>query len=190
MAATISKSPTPVRLSLRYSNGVVVSHNARALACDENSLRLLSSQEFEKGSTLTVLAPFLDGIATCWVFGCVRSRELPGCFELVLHFAKKPAFAAVSALARPQEQKQRTSLRDEALQDATELLINGLYRLPPPQFSQVLHEIPPELRSPALVSAAAAVIFLLQQKGSVNLVRLIGDVRKAVHETTFQATKR
>jgi hypothetical protein len=191
MAAIISKSPTPVRLSLRYSNGVVESHNVRAIGYDENTLRVVSSREFEKGSTLTVLAPFLEGISTCWVFGCARSQELPGSFELVLQFAKRPVFATASPTPLPHQQKQRAPARHDAMmQEATELLINGLYRLPPPRFSQVLHEIPAELRSAALVSAAAAVVFLLQQKGLVNLGRLIGDVQKGVRESPYQAAKK
>jgi hypothetical protein len=176
MAPTLLKSPVTVRLSLRYSNGVVESHNARALTYDESSLRVLSSREFEKGTTLSVFAPFLDGIATCWVFGITRSDELPGHFELFLQFAKKPGLVTVSPLAA---QKQRSAPRSDLLQEATELLINGLYRLPPPRFSRVLQEIAPDLRPAALVSAAAAVIFLLQQKGLANLARLIGEVQEA-----------
>ncbi|MBF8305381.1 MAG: hypothetical protein HW398_569, partial [Acidobacteria bacterium] len=56
---------------------MVISHNERALSYDEKSLRVLSSREFEKGTTLSVLAPFFEGIATCWVFGIARSREQP-----------------------------------------------------------------------------------------------------------------
>lgn len=155
---------------------MVVSHNARALSYDEKSLRVLSSQPFEKGTTLSVLAPFFEGTATCWVFGISKSQEQPGNFELVLEFAKKPALVAASPAA---PQRQANSPEQIEMREAIELLTVGLYRLPAPRFSQVLREIPAELRSPALIAAAAAVIFLLQEKGLVDLSRLVGAAREA-----------
>ena len=181
MMTTLAKSPVPVRLSLRYSNGMVVSHNTRALSYDENSLRVLSNCGFEKGTTLTVLAPFFEGITTGWVFGIARSQEQPGYYELVLQLAKKqlakkPVFAPATAAVQP---KQPNLPPSDAMQEATEKLIAGLYRLPLPRFSRVLEEIPTELRPASLVISVTAVIFLLQTKGHVNLSRLVQDVREA-----------
>jgi len=170
------KSQAPVRLALRYANGVVISHNARALSYDEKSLRVLSSQQFDMGTTLSVLAPFFEGIATCWVIGVVRSPEQPGYYELALEFAKKPVMLAVSA---PAPRAQRSQLYQNEMAEAIELLTTGLYRLPPPRFSQVLRELPSELRSLALTASAAAVIFLLREKGLVDLNRLVRESRKA-----------
>jgi len=174
---TLIKSLEPVRLSLRYANGMVISHNARALSYDEKSLRVLSSQQFEKGTTLSVLAPFFEGITTCWVFGIARSREQPGYYELVLEFAKKPAIAAAPSSA--QRAQPNPTQRNE-MREAIENLTTGLYRLPAPRFSQVLRELPSELRSLALTASAAAVIFLLQEKGLVDLNRLVREARKGV----------
>ena len=176
MVTTLAKSPVPVRLSLRYSNGMVVSHNTRALSYDENSLRVLSNCGFEKGTTLTVLAPFFEGITTGWVFGIARSQEQPGYYELVLQLDKKPVSAPATAAVQP---KQPNLPPSDAMQEATEKLIAGLYRVPPPRFSRVLEEIPPELRPASLVISVTAVIFLLQTKGHVNLSRLVQDVREA-----------
>ena len=168
-------------MSVRYSNGLVLTHNARALSYDENSLRVLSSQPFEKGTTLTVLAPFLEGIATCWVFGVANSQEQPGLFEMVLQFAKKPVLVSPSVSQSPAaRRKQPRQAERAAMQESIERLITGLYRLPPPPFSEVLRELPKESRSAALVAAAAAVIFLLQGKGLVNTGRLIQHVREAM----------
>lgn len=177
MVITLIKSPAPVRLSLRYANGMVVSHNARALSYDEKSLRLLSSQQFEKGTTLSVLAPFFEGIATCWVIGIARSQEQPGYFELVLEFAKEPTLVAAPASA---PRTQRNQPHQNEMREAIERLTTGLYRLPSPRFSQVLLELPSDLRSLALTASAAAVIFLLQEKGLVDLGRLVREARKGV----------
>ena len=171
------KSPVPVRLSLRYANGMVISHNTRALGYDEKLLRVLSSQPFEKGTTLSVLAPFFEGIATCWVFGIARSKEQPGYYELVLEFARKPEAVVVPA---PAARTQPSAPQRSEMKEAVERLTAGLYRLPTPRFSQALREIPSEQRSLALIAAAAAVIFLLQEKGLVDLGRLVREARKAV----------
>jgi hypothetical protein len=156
---------------------MVISHNARALSCDEKSLRVLSSQQFEKGTTLSVLAPFFEGIATCWVIGIARSQEQAGYFELVLEFAKKPAIVAVPASA---PRAQRNQPHQNEMREAIERLTTGLYRLPSPRFSHVFRELPSELRSLALTASAAAVIFLLQEKGLVDLNRLVREARKGV----------
>lgn len=176
MVTTLAKSPVPVRLSLRYSNGIVLTQSARALSYDENSLRVLSSQPFEQGATLSVLASFFDGITTCWVFGISRSRDRPGLFELDIQFAKKSVLVSQSPAARQKQPRQ------PARQEPIEHLLTGLYRLPPLRFSQVLREISPESRFAALVAATAAVIFLLQEKGIVNLGRLVQNVREATKQ--------
>jgi hypothetical protein len=170
-------------MSIRYSNGLVLTHAARALSYDENSLRVLSSQPFEKGTTLTVLAPFFEGIATCWVFGVANSQEQPDLYEMILQFAKKPILVSPSAPPSTRRKLPRQAER-AAMQESIERLITGLYRLPPPPFSQVLRELPPESRSAALVASAAAVIFLLQGKGLVNTGRLIQHVREATQGAT------
>ena len=179
MVTTLAKTPVPVRLSLRYSNGLTVTHNARALSYDENSLRVLSSQPFEQGATLSVLVPFFDGITTCWVVGIVGSKDQPGYFELDLQFVKKPILVSQSPAAR---RKQPRRAEHAAARETIEQLITGLYRLPPPPFSQAIRELPPESRSPALVASAAAVIFLLHEKGLVNLGRLVQNVREAAKQ--------
>jgi len=179
MVTTLAKTPVPVRLSLRYSNGIVLTHNARALSYDENSLRVLSSQPFEKGATLSVLAPFFEGITTCWVFEIAGSKDQPGYFELDLQFVKKPVLVSQSPVVR---RKLPRKAEQVAVREAIERLITGLYRLPSPPFSQVLRELPPESRSTALVAAAAAVIFTLQRKGLVNLDRLVRNVREAAKQ--------
>ena len=176
MVSTLAKSPVPVRLSLRYSNGCVRSHSVRAVNYDRNSLRVLSPEQFEKGTTLSVLAPFFDGITTCWVFGISKSRQQPGLFEMDLQFAKKPVL--VPQLPAKRHKQPRLAERD-AMREPVELLMKSLHRLPPAPFSEVIHELSPESRSTALVATAAAVIFLLEGKGLVNRDRLVQHVREA-----------
>ena len=74
MGADFHTDPVPIRLSCRYSNGAVVSYGARALAYNDSSLQVLSSENFEKGIRLNILAPFLEGIASCRVAATARSR--------------------------------------------------------------------------------------------------------------------
>jgi hypothetical protein len=179
MVTPLAKTPVPVRLSLRYSNGIVLTHNARALRYDEDSLRVLSNQPFEQGAALSVLAPFFDGITTCWVFGISKSPEQPGYFELDLQFAKKPIFVSQSPVARRKLPRHADRV---AAQEAIDRLITGLYRLPPPPFSQVIRELLSELHPTALAASGAAVIFLLHEKGIVNLGRLVHDVREATKQ--------
>jgi hypothetical protein len=79
----------PVRLSCRYSNGTVVSYAARAVSYDDSSLRVLSAENFEKGVTLNVLAPFMDGLISCKVCSTSRIPEQLAYFELELKVLKK-----------------------------------------------------------------------------------------------------
>lgn len=173
MTTVVSNSPVPVRMSLRYSNGLTLTHNARALSYDEGSLRVLSSQKFEQGMTLSVLAPFFDGITTCWVFGIARSKQQPGYFELDLQFAKKPVLVSQSA-------KGKRSRPRHAMQETIDRMVTGLYRLPAPPFSRVIRELPSDMRPAALVAAAAAAIHILQGKKLVDMDRLVREIREAI----------
>ena len=175
MAADFHDSPVPIRLSLRYPNGLVLSRVARALSCDDKTLRVLSSERYEAGTTLTVVAPFLQGISTCWVLGISRNQEQPGYFEIVLGFVKKPVAVAAPASAR---RKQPSQEERNAIAEAVEMLTAGLYRLPAPKISRVLKEIPAEMRGLSLMAAAAAVIHLLREKGLVKVSLLFRNVRE------------
>ena len=87
-------APVVIRMTCRYSNGIIVTYGGHALAYDSSSLRVLSGDNFEKGISLRVIAPFLDGIAACRVASSSRSQEQPGRFEVELRFLKKPVPAA------------------------------------------------------------------------------------------------
>ena len=67
----------PVRLICRYSNGVVKSFLARGVSRKDELLRVLTSEQFEPGIELTVMAPFLSAAQSCRVMGIQRGHE-PG----------------------------------------------------------------------------------------------------------------
>ena len=87
-------APVVIRMTRRYSNGIIITYGGLALAYDDSSLRVLSAEKLEKGVNLNVLAPFLSGVATCRVASSSRSQEQPARFELELRFLKKPVPAA------------------------------------------------------------------------------------------------
>ncbi len=88
MGEDFHAAPAPISLSIRHSSGRVTSYGARALAYDDSSLRVLCSEDFEKGTQLNVRAPFLEGVVSCLVSAVSRKREH---FELDLRFLGKPA---------------------------------------------------------------------------------------------------
>ena len=56
MGEDFHPAPVPISLSIRHPSGWVASYGARALAYDDSSLRVLSSEDFEKGTQLRVRA--------------------------------------------------------------------------------------------------------------------------------------
>jgi hypothetical protein len=175
MEKVTPEAPVPVRLSCRYSNGLVISYVARAVAYDDSSLRVLSSEYFERGIKLSIMAPFLPGVVACRVAATARNREQPAYFELDLQFLNKQAPVVeerqkVLVIAAPQ------LLVDEVAEAARELAsrLESGYALP---FPAVLQEISPSQRQLFLAVGAAAVALLLQDKGTLDLRYLIESTR-------------
>ena len=164
-------APVPIRLSCRYSNGAVVSYGARALAYDDSSMQVLSSENFEPGIRLNILAPFLKGIVSCRVVAAARSREQPAYFELDLRILKKPPPAVPQKKELPVEAVSRL-LPEEAAVAARELA-GRLERGGTLRFAEVIQEIPSSQRPVYLAVAAAAVVLLLQDKGTLDLRHLM-----------------
>lgn len=177
MGADFHTDPVPIRLSCRYSNGAVVSYGARALAYNDSSLQVLSSENFEKGIRLNILAPFLEGIASCRVAATARSREQPAYFELDLRFLKKPVPAAPAKKVTVEAAGRL--LPEEAALAAQELAAR-LERSDTPRFAEVLREISSSQRPLFLAVSAAAVVLLLQDKGALDLRHLMEKVREGV----------
>ncbi len=178
MGEDFRAAPVPIRLSCRYSNGTVVSCVARALSFDDTSLRVLSSEGFEPGVQLNILAPFLEGIVACRVASAARSRALPAYFELVLQLVKKP-----SPVAKPipltTNAEDSEHLSEERIQAARKFA-SELEEHTQMCFSEVLDRVPPAQHHLLLAIAAAAVGIILYEKGSLDLKHWIGVLsRKA-----------
>jgi len=163
-------APITIRLSCRYSNGSVVSHVARALACDDSSLRVLSAEGFEAGVRLNVLAPFLDGVTGCRVVAAARSSQQPAYFELELRILEKPRQVLQVKIELPPEANQR--LLPEELAVAARDFATRLEQDDKSRFSEVFGQAAAEQRPLLLTVVAASVALLLQGKELVDLRHL------------------
>ncbi|MBI3934651.1 MAG: hypothetical protein HY316_08140 [Acidobacteria bacterium] len=203
MAEAVTAKPVPIRLAYRYPNGCMVSYSARAIARDENSVRVIVNEEFDEGIQLAVMAPFLEGLTTARVASVQRSRKQPGYFEVQLRIGDGTASTSgprgggqeqtvgENATGVGQGQQRRDGVATDArpsavvtdiVVEAAEKLAYELRKLPTRKFSQVLEEIPSEMRSMSLLVAIAAAIHLLQEKGHVDAHRLIGSVAGSAKE--------
>ena len=192
--------PVPIRLAYRYPNGSVVSYAARAVSYDGAYLRLIVNEGFEEGISLAVMAPFLEGLTTGRVSAASRSKNQPGYYEVVLRFGKGNGSVLAGASERQEQaeglqepvgpgqldraektlgRKQPARIVPEAIAQAAEELASALYRLPAPRFSQALQWIPAKSRPLALLTAVAAMVHLLEEKGLVNSTHLFRTVKGA-----------
>jgi hypothetical protein len=168
-------APVMISLSLRYPNGVVNRSAAQALSYNDSSLRVLTTEEFEKGNLLKVLAPFLKGIVSCRVSSTVRSREQPGFFELELRFLKKPVPAARPKKDRAVGAARLFSRAKVVL--AAEELAGRLERGEALRFSQVLQEIGAPRRPFCEAVSAVAIMLLLQDRAALDLRQVLDRLK-------------
>ncbi len=163
-------------MSCRYSNGMTVSYGARALAYDDSSLRVLSSEDFERGLQLNIFAPFLKGITACRVVASARNRKQPAYFELELSFLKKQLPAAQSE-EKPAVEQTRKAIPEEVA-FAAERMAAALELATDQGVSQVWRQFPPSRRPLLLTVGAAAVLLLLQEKGLLDVQNLLAGVKE------------
>lgn len=207
MAEAVAAKWVAVRLAQRYPNGSMVSYSGRAIAHDEISVCVLVSEEFESGTRLSIMAPFLGGLKSARVFSVTRSLTYPGFFEVFLQIGESttPALTPRSrkqnhGLGKPKkvsddESENRIHIADrpnapslttevpESAVEAARYLANGLGRLPSWRLSEVQNEMPAELRSMSLLVAVAAATHLLQQKGHVEGRRLMSAIKGTAAQT-------
>jgi hypothetical protein len=197
MAETAAAKLVPVRLAQRYPNGSMVSYSGRAIAHDDISVCVLIKEEFEAGTRLSIMAPFLAGLTSARVFSVTRSTAQPGYYEIFLQIGEgadssarwsvsglKQAYArgasrAAAGAATPANDAQQTKQGagvPEAVAAAAALLAAELHRLPARRLSQILPELPPDSRPAALLAAVAAALHLLERKGHVASRRLLGSL--------------
>ena len=213
MAEATAAKPVPIRLAYRYPNGCMISYSARAIARDDDSVRVLVNEEFEAGIKLAVMAPFLEGLTIARVSSVIRSKKQPGYFEILLRIGEDTASSVGlkadiedhesgkresgagrgaeggEAVAAQQNASKPTEAVPELALEAAEKLAYELRKLPARSISQALDEIPSELRSMSLLVAMAAAIHLLQEKGYVEARRLISSMRGTVVESAKEAVK-
>ena len=213
MAEAGAAKPVPIRLAQRYPNGSMISYSARAIARDDDSVRVLVNEEFETGIKLAVMAPFLDGLTTARVHSVTRSKKQPGYFEVLLRIGEDTISAVrLKADIQNDDSEKRESGADrgpeggegvvaeqipckpsavvpELAVEAAERLAYELRHLPTRKLSQVLDELPSGLRSMSLLVAIAAAIHLLQQKGHVEARRLLDNLTGSADQSAKEAVR-
>ncbi len=179
--------PVAVRLAYRYPNGSMVSYSARALTRGEESLRVLVNEQFEKGTALSVWAPFQDGLTTYRVFRAFKSKKQPGYFEVILRLgdaAPSPVRAKTKKQVRGEPASPETdgtaqlqvaqavqpppALPPISVAGAAQRLADVLAQTPSCRFSEAMGRIPAESRTLALMAAVAAVISRLEERDLVH----------------------
>ncbi len=85
MGSTEKKTLKGVRLSCRYSNGMVVNFAGRVLSHEEETLRVVTSAQFDVGIPLTATCDVLPGPTVCRVAKVTRWEDQAGFFLLELN---------------------------------------------------------------------------------------------------------
>ena len=210
MAKAEAAKPVPIRLAQRYPNGSMISYSARAIAHDEISACVLVNEEFETGTKLSIMAPFLDGLTSARVFSVTRSRTQPGYFEVFLQIGeatdaaehlkansqnhksgkrKRRAGTAEESQAENASRAKPQTVVPELVSEAAHKLSDELAKLPAPRLFEALNGIPSGLRAMSLLAAVAAAIHLLEKKGHVEARRLLGSLTDKGAQSEKEAVK-
>jgi hypothetical protein len=163
-----------VRLTCRYSNGIVKNFVARAVSLEGQMLQVTCSEGFEPGIGLTVMAPFLTGGQTSLVTAVTRDAKVglqiislklqpaPITLRVPVKAAKavKPSSAAKAAFSR------------YANQLADKLAFAGKKPYRKAAFGKgVQHGF--------VAATAAAALLLLAEKKQLDAVAILDRLRKA-----------
>lgn len=150
----------PVRLTCRFSNGLVMSYTGRVLDYEGGILRVLTNESLDVGVPVTAITPVLSGPTTCRVRRAERSPELPGYFVVELRALQKPK---APPLHVPE------AMRAAALELAARLVRGG----PRCTLAQALAGMDPPQTLACLQATAAAVLLLVHAKGLADPVPLL-----------------
>lgn len=159
-----------VRLSCRYSNGLVKTTVARAVAQQGPEFRVLSSEQFEPGLVLTAWASFLPAGQACRV-KAVHCGPQAGSFLLDLELLPAGRLSPVPPPAAAQ--KPPVSFTVYAGELAARLDAAGRA----PYYRAAFSHAGPRERQGFLKSTAAAVFLLLAQKGWLDSSELLPKLR-------------
>jgi len=191
MGSTEKKILKGVRLSCRYSNGMVVNFAGRVLSHEDETLRVVTSTNFDVGIPLTATCDVLPGPTVCRVAKVTRWEDQAGFFLLELHHSarKKPAApqassatAAGSNAAKPAAPEPRSKIAvPEAFRTAAGVLADRLVLVGPrATLQEALDGMRPRSAKACVWVAATALLLLAQRKGLAEplpLLRSLGSAR-------------
>jgi len=160
---------SPVRLTCRYSNGIVKTFVARAVSLDGLALQVLCTEGFEPGIGLTVMAAFLSGGQSSRVTAVKRDPKAGFLVSLQLQpviVAKPPAKAIKTSSAA------KAAFSRYAKQLADKLAFAGKTPYRKAAFGRGVQQ-------GYVAVTAAAVLLLLAEKNQLDAVAILERVRKA-----------
>lgn len=196
MESTEKKTLKSVRLSCRYSNGMVMTFMGRLVSHEDETLRVVTSEKFDVGIPLTATCDLLSGPTVFRVAKVTRWEDQAGYFLLELQpptqptptrpkpatlqaLAGPPATSTVAKPARP-ELRAKTAV-PEAFRAAAAVLADRLVLVGPRATLQdALDGMRPRSAKACVWVAATALLLLAQRNGlaeSLPLVRSLGSAR-------------
>lgn len=153
----------PVRLSCRFSNGMVMSYGARAVSCEGETLRVLTSEKFEPGVALQVTSPVLARPTVYRVAKVSRSEGQAGFFLVDLRVLAPPTPKPAARRPIPEV------LREAAAELAERLEAAG----PQATLYGALSATTSRQAGAFVVASLAAVLALVQRKGLADTLSLV-----------------
>ena len=160
-----------VRLTCRYSNGVVKNYVARAVSLEGQVLQVISAEGFEPGISLSAMAEFLTGRQTSQVIGAKRDPR--GSYLLELLLEPPPVSRPAPAKAVKPRSAAKAAFSRYATQLADKLTVAGKKPYRAAAFDQRGGQ------HGFVAATAAAVLLLLSEKNQVDAVAILERVRKA-----------
>ncbi len=189
MESTGKKALLRVRLSCRYSNGIVMTFVGRVVSHEDETLRVATSEKFDVGIPLTATCDLLSGPTVFRVANVTRWEDQAGFFLLELHLLTRPKPAAPQALAGPPattvvaqpaapELRTKTAV-PEAFRSAAAVLADRLVLVGPRATLQEALDGMSRRSAKACVWVAATALLLLAQRNGLAeplpLVRSVGS---------------
>lgn len=191
MESTEKKTLIRVRLSCRYSNGIVMTFVGRVVSHEEGTLRVVTSEKFDVGIPLTATCDLLSGPTVFRVAKVTRWEDQAGFFLVELQPPTRPKPATPQALAGPpattsvakpaQPELRAKTAVPEALRAAAAVLADRLVLVGPrATLQEALDGMRPRSAKACVWVAATALLLLAQRNGLAEplpLVRSLGSAR-------------
>lgn len=159
----------PVRLNCRFSNGLHMSYAGRAIGRDNDTLRVLISENFEVGIALTAICSLLDGPTSCRV-AAVRRGAQAGFFEAELRLIDVKAKTTSPV---PKRAPDSPALRAACGELADRLSLLG----PKANLSDAVSGMTAEQSHVCLWAAMTAVLAMCKENGWGNPLALTAPLK-------------